>query len=349
MATGTLWDGTSSSLLAQVGSTHNWLSSTLPHPSLPFSIFAIVHAVRIACVYRGISRAGGYDAQLGNLQAAIVPLVLILGGATVSSVLLGLVPGWVVTPVPVLTYGILPLLAHKLHLTTVLLSLPSLPRETLFCLIDGFSRIMGMTTLGVDVILSHPNQAVRNSPWAMILTAFISGGGGGMIVPALGLFGPNWGFTTTPGWVKNGMPIDVWSAGFIGYVYATLIDAHPFFRQLPAFILEQLPLLKQVFNVPKGYLTSARGGSALLSVGEAKTFCSLLLSLMLFTTRIVLPTLKALFGPSSRVKKQKVKAKGQQLAQKASASSTAVVDNGLAAGAAEKRKVSGGGKGGKAQ
>lgn len=40
-----------------------------------------------------------------DLQAAIVPLVLILGGSTVSSVLLGLVPGWVVTPIPVATYG----------------------------------------------------------------------------------------------------------------------------------------------------------------------------------------------------------------------------------------------------
>lgn len=40
-----------------------------------------------------------------DLQAALVPLVLILGGSTVSSILLGLVPGWVVTPVPVATYG----------------------------------------------------------------------------------------------------------------------------------------------------------------------------------------------------------------------------------------------------
>ena len=31
----------------------------------PFSLFAIIHAVRVACVYRGIARAGGYDDKLG--------------------------------------------------------------------------------------------------------------------------------------------------------------------------------------------------------------------------------------------------------------------------------------------
>lgn len=79
---------------------------------------------------------------------------------------------------------------------------------------------MGMTTLGVDVVCAHPNAAVRTSPWAMILTAFISGGGGGMIVPMFRMFGPEWGFTSTPGFVKDGLSIDLWSAGFIGYVYA---------------------------------------------------------------------------------------------------------------------------------
>lgn len=171
--------------------------------------------------------------------------MLILGGSTVSSVLLGLVPGWVVTPVPVATYGcvtdvfrrpwppkltappahsLIPLVAAKTGLVSLILSLPTLPRETLFCLIDGFSRIMGMTTLGVDVVLTHPNAAVRSSPWAMVLVAFLSGGGGGMLVPMFGMFGPEWGFTTTPSFVKNGLSIDVWSAAFIGYIYASALS-----------------------------------------------------------------------------------------------------------------------------
>ncbi|GAA5836612.1 hypothetical protein JCM11251_002677 [Rhodosporidiobolus azoricus] len=329
-----VWDGSSSPLLAQVGGTHAWLSSTLPVPSLPFSIFAILHAVRVACVYRGISKAGGYDSQLGNLQAAIVPLVLILGGSTVSSVLLGLVPGWVVTPVPVLTYGLIPLVAHKVGLTSLILALPSLPRETLFCLIDGFSRILGMTTLGVDVVLSHPNQAVRNSPWAMVLAAFISGGGGGMIVPAFRLFGPEWGFTGTPVWIKNGMPIDVWSAGLVGYVYATLIDAHPFFRQLPTFVLQHLPQLKPWFNVSKAYLTSPRH-TALLQPAEAKTFCSLLLAALLFTSRIALPLIRSTFTSSkANINKAKATIKSQQ--EKAVASSTAIA-NGAKKGLKERK------------
>ena len=114
----------------------------------------------------------------------------------------------------------IPLVAAKTGLVSLILSLPILPRESLFCVIDGFSRIMGMTTLGVDVVLTHPNEAVRSSPWAMILVAFLSGGGGGMLVPMFKMFGPEWGFTTTPAFVKTGLPIDVWSAAFIGYVYA---------------------------------------------------------------------------------------------------------------------------------
>lgn len=115
---------------------------------------------------------------------------------------------------------LIPVLAAKSGVVSFVLSLPSLPRETLFCLVDGFSRIMGMTTLGVDPVVAHPNQAVRDSPWAMVLIAFVSGGGGGVLVPLLNLFGPEWGFTKTPSFVKDGVPIDVWSAALIGYVYA---------------------------------------------------------------------------------------------------------------------------------
>ncbi|GAA6005650.1 uncharacterized protein JCM10292_006726 [Rhodotorula paludigena] len=329
-----IWDGSSSPLLARVGSTHGWLSSQTPHPAVPFSLFAIAHAIRVACVYRGIARAGGYDSQLGNLQAAIVPLVLILGGSTVSSVLLGLVPGWVVTPIPVATYGLIPLLAAKTGLVSLVLSIPSLPRESLFCLIDGFSRIMGMTTLGVDVVLSHPNQAVRNSPWAMVLVAFISGGGGGMLVPAFKLFGPSWGFTDTPAWVKNGLNIDVWSAGFIGYVYATLIDAHPFFRKPVAYLLTHLPALRGFFDVPKAYLTSPRH-TVLLQPGEAKIFCSLLLASMLFTSRIVVP----LLSRSSAAQQQKRKAvAGIKEAQQAVAASSTAVKGAAKTGSVRERK-----------
>jgi len=43
--------------------------------------------------------------ERADLQAAIVTLVLVLGGGTISNILLGTVPGWVVSPIPVLTYG----------------------------------------------------------------------------------------------------------------------------------------------------------------------------------------------------------------------------------------------------
>ncbi|GAA6062154.1 hypothetical protein JCM10212_002366 [Sporobolomyces blumeae] len=283
-------DGTSSPLLARVGHAHAWLGSTTPHALIPFSIFALLHATRVTAAYRGVARAGGYDGQIGDLQAAVVTLVLVLGGSTVSNVLLGTVPGWVVSPIPVLTYGLIPVLAAKSGAASLLLSLPYLPREVLFSLIDGFSRIMGMTTLGVDTVLSHPSQAVRDSPWAMVLIAFVSGGGGGVLVPLFNLFGPEWGFTKTPGFVKEGLPIDVWSAALIGYVYATLIDAHPMFRTVPSYLLRHLPGLTQLVDVPKTYLTSTRL-TPLIPPAEAKIFCSILLASMLFTSRVVVPAL----------------------------------------------------------
>ncbi|GAA6005760.1 hypothetical protein JCM11491_003998 [Sporobolomyces phaffii] len=282
-------DGTSSPVLARIGAGHSYLSTTTPHSLIPFSIFALLHATRVTAAYRGVARRGGYDHQLGDLQAAIVTLVLVLGGGTVSNLLLGTVPGWVISPVPVLTYGLIPVLAAKSGAVSFLLSLPYLPRETLFCLVDGFSRIMGMTTLGVDTVLSHPNPNVRTSPWAMVLIAFVSGGGGGLLVPMFKMFGPEWGFTATPAFVKDGLPIDVWSAALIGYVYATLINAHPIFRTIPAYLFKHLPGFAQFVDLPKAYLDNAHYATPLLRPAEAKIACSLLLASMLFVSRIVLP------------------------------------------------------------
>ena len=151
-----------------------------------------------------------------------MPLVLILGGTTVTGVLMGQVPGWLLSPLPVLTYGLLPLLASHTGLVRLLLSLPAVPRELVFSTIDGFSRTVGITAFGVDAVRAHPNPALRDSPWAMIVVATLAGGGGGMIVPLFKGFGPEWGFTTTPAWVKDGPGIDIWGASVIGCVYASV-------------------------------------------------------------------------------------------------------------------------------
>lgn len=91
----------------------------------PFSIFSIIHATRIACAYRGGAQAGGFNDRIGSefvsnatrcstdrlgcnlavFQAALVPLILILGGTTVTGMLMGIVPGWLISPIPVATYG----------------------------------------------------------------------------------------------------------------------------------------------------------------------------------------------------------------------------------------------------
>lgn len=169
-----------------------------------------------------------------------MPTILVLGGTTITNVLLGIVPGWVITPLPIINYAyvqvhppsnpplpakrstlysLIPLLADKLGVVSALLSLPALPRELFFCLVDGFARTVGITTFGLDTVLSHPNNAVRTSPWAMIAIASIAGGGGGMIVPAFRGFHADWSFATPP-WVANGPGVDIYGATIIGYVYA---------------------------------------------------------------------------------------------------------------------------------
>ncbi|KAK4057327.1 hypothetical protein OIO90_001824 [Microbotryomycetes sp. JL221] len=321
--TGGVLDGTSSPLLSSIKSTQGYLASTTPSVYIPFSLFSILHAVRIACAYRGAARAGGYDHKLGNFQAALVPVILILGGTTITNILMGIVPGWLISPIPVLTYAILPLLATKLGAVTMLLNLPKYPREIFFAMVDGFTRIMGITTLGIDTVLSHPNVALRNSPWAMIAVATLAGGGGGMIVPAFKGFGPEWSLASTPGWVKDGPGIDIWGATVAGYVYATLIDAHPAFRALPNAIFNRLPILNLFVKLPKGYLTN-KAPTPLLPPDEAKIFCALMLGSML-AVRAARPLIASLSSPAP--KRKSIAAKSSSPAAVNSAQSSAVTAN----------------------
>lgn len=167
-----------------------------------------------------------------------MPCILIFGGTTVTGVLMGIIPGWLISPIPIATYAcacsptcpltrthtlyprrIIPLVMAKTPVVPFLLSLPYYPRETAFSLVDGFSRIVGITTFGVDTVLAHPNAALRTSPWAMVLVATLAGGGGGLILPSFRGFHADWSFQTPP-WVKDGPGIDVWGATVIGYVYS---------------------------------------------------------------------------------------------------------------------------------
>lgn len=61
----------------------------------PFTIFAVIHAVRIACVYRGIARAGGYDRQLGGKWSC---------AAADATLLFRFAPTWRLTPFGLQTY-----------------------------------------------------------------------------------------------------------------------------------------------------------------------------------------------------------------------------------------------------
>ena len=159
-------------------------------------------------------------------------------------------------------------------------------------------------------------------------------------------------------------------------VGSTLIDAHPFFRKPVAYLLAHLPILSNYVDLPKTYFTSPKP-VFLLQPAEAKTcvalvpfpprigaescaarwagnplktlfsfahknrFCSLLLALMLFTSRIVIPTL---FRRSSSAARKSTAtpnaAQKKQIQQKAvAAHATAVADKSAASSGIKQRKA----------
>lgn len=158
-------------------------------------------------------------------------------------------------------------------------------------------------------------------------------------------------------------------------VGSTLIDAHPFFRKPVAYLLAHLPILSTYVDLPKTYFTSPKP-VFLLQPAEAKTcvasvpprigaescaalsagnplkhflfrskkknrLCSLLLALMLFTSRIVIPTL---FRRSSSAARKSTAtpnaAQKKQIQQKAvAAHATAVADKSAASSGIKQRKA----------
>lgn len=296
-------------LLANI---HNALATISPPlaPFVPFSIFGIIHAVRLACAYRQMTKSQGIDNQIGLIQAAAFPVILIFSGTTITSILMGTVPSWLISPLGLLNYALIPLLVAKTPVLPLVLAIPTLPREIFFALFDGFSRTVGATTFGVDTVLSHPNPALNSSPWAMVLISLIAGGGGGLVVPLLGVGKVEWGFNSTPGWIRDGPNVDIWGAALVGYVYATLIDAHPLFRILPSILFAQFPLLSSFVTLPKTYALN-KIATPLLQPHEAKIACSLMLGGIL-CGRIMLPIFQQTFFPVDR-RVKKISGKGKKV------------------------------------
>lgn len=99
-------DGSASPFLGWIQSGLTVIASTPVYaPFIPFSVFAILHATRIAFAYRNGTKALGIDDRIGLIQAAAFPVILIFSGGTVSSLLLGTVPGWLKDPLALANYA----------------------------------------------------------------------------------------------------------------------------------------------------------------------------------------------------------------------------------------------------
>jgi hypothetical protein len=166
--------------------------------------------------------------------------------------------------------------------------LDSIPKSlfaALFPFIDGFGRTLGATTLSFDVVLSHPLAAVRNSPFAMLFIATLTGAGGALFVPILGAFTSQWRLETPP-WLVTLPTANVWGPTVSAAVYGALIDAHPAFRPLRSVLLALA-----------GGLIENRDGP-LLSPNEAKVVASLV-HVAILAGATAYPSLKSLASTST--------------------------------------------------
>ncbi|KAF8274244.1 hypothetical protein EI94DRAFT_1892846 [Lactarius quietus] len=210
--------------------------------------------------------------------------LMVFGGEAVVAPWLGVQPSFFLS-------GGFPLLF--LGIGALVDSLPTVPELSLFtelplAILDGFTRATFLCNFVPPMITTHVSPAVANSPYTLLLTAFVAANAGPFIVNVLSLLRPTPMTLTTPpellpyGWTAT----DLWIAPLVTGLYATLTHAQPFFAHLHALLF--------LFFSPLGLapLSSKSNGSVIegavvpLNADDARAVCVLVLS-ALFSLRAV--------------------------------------------------------------
>jgi len=207
---------------------------------------------------------------------------MVFGGEAVVAPLLGLQPSFFVS-------GGYPLLF--LSMGALVDSLPTVPELTLFtelplAILDGFTRATFLCNFVPPMITTHSSPTVSNSPYTLLLTAFVAANAGPFIVNVLSLLRPTPMSLTTPpellpyGWTAT----DLWIAPLATGLYATLTHAQPFFAYLHALLFSFFSPLGLAPLSSKG--SGMEGAVVPLDANDARAVCVIVLS-ALFSLRAV--------------------------------------------------------------
>ncbi|KAI9446760.1 hypothetical protein H4582DRAFT_1804919 [Lactarius indigo] len=219
----------------------------------PISILDIAAAFRLALILRQVrelfhkehtakaSSKNGQDVaradppeQRGRVRDLVTNFIMVFGGEAVVAPYLGLQPSFFLS-------GSYPFLF--LGIGALVDSLPTVPELSLFtelplAILDGFTRATFLCNFVPPMITAHASPAVSNSPYTLLLTAFVAANAGPFVVNVLSLLRPTPMTLTTPpellpyGWTAT----DLWIAPLVTGLYATLTHAQPFFAYLHALL-----------------------------------------------------------------------------------------------------------------
>jgi hypothetical protein len=158
------------------------------------------------------------------------------GGGTITSILLGQPPSWLISPAP---WMVLPL-AYALLIPTGMASYvtrtaPALFLNLVFAAIDGLTRGTTIAALAPALVSAR----VASTGWTYTLLSGIAVSGGGFIVSLLGLHESKWTLAK-PSILDGGIlnTLDCWGAMLVAAVYSSLLRLHP---ELDVFATRILP------------------------------------------------------------------------------------------------------------
>ncbi|CAO1618759.1 unnamed protein product [Sympodiomycopsis kandeliae] len=244
--------------LVPVSSFLTSISTPHIHPILlPLSPLTLLHAIRVSLGTLQVQ--GGKRRPL--LQSVVLVWILLFGGWSIINIALGI-------PSPLLDPDVqwTAFIYAAVHVVLTITGLGSLGFKALnkdrigvsldvfFSLVDGVCRMEGIALLGVEPVSSQPSALTP------VITSILIGGGAPLLIGLFDLTSPEWKLRT-PDWLVNPtglLAFDIWSSGFVGWLYAQLTQPDP-----------------------------------LLSKPEAQLLCAILLSALMIINRLRVESLKS--------------------------------------------------------
>ncbi|KAF9515123.1 hypothetical protein BS47DRAFT_1294308 [Hydnum rufescens UP504] len=231
--------------LAQVAASFRGAMLPLPlfdSPALPsFNVLDLAGALRLSVAIRQLKRLNGGPA--GEPKGAWMydlwlTLIVVFGGEIMASVLLVTPPSFMLSPAVTLLFAASHTVANFLPFIPPI----SLETELPLSLLDAATRSLLVCDFATALVSSNTNEALRNSPAALLITSTLLGNGGFFVVNTFSMLSPTgWALAVPPELKPWGWTImDLWVAPLCTAMYAITTHAQPVWAQLHAILLSQL-------------------------------------------------------------------------------------------------------------